>query len=380
MSFTLPICHHHFECINSTNTELCSAIKTQALSAKDSQLFTADTQTNGRGQYDRQWQSPQGNVYLSLYLPINQHHLHRLTGALSLCVGLALWQMPLIQTLNKQRQKKHLAPILVKWSNDLGVYLPDGLPDHPNNPNHSDISHSDVRHLNNSGHLNNSSHLNHSSDLNHLASFGSINHPSSQSQQPNQRLTHRLSNDNKHRFNHPLLATPAFATPPLNARPPKPALIVMPFYKLAGILIEPVTIANQSVGVVIGVGLNVNHTPVLSDGYYQAISLNDLGGTFTSADSLYTPITDALLTACHYHNQHSDNVLHGIKLSDDFCQTFNNAHALHGKLTGIYPQSEHHPNLIGTCTGIGSDGTLTLASSDGIHTAFAGMAKWLVAQ
>ncbi len=338
MSFTLPICHHHFECINSTNTELCSAIKTQALSAKDSQLFTADTQTNGRGQYDRQWQSPQGNVYLSLYLPINQHHLHRLTGALSLCVGLALWQMPLIQTLNKQRQKKHLAPILVKWSNDLGVYLPDGLPDNPNGLNPNGLNVSDVNHSSHLNHLNHSNNLNNSS---HLAPFDLTNHPP-----PN----------------------------------PKPALIAMPFYKLAGILIEPVTIANQSVGVVIGVGLNVNHTPVLSDGYYQAISLNDLGGTFTSADSLYTPITDALLTACHYHNQHSDNVLHGIKLSDDFCQTFNNAHALHGKLTGIYPQSEHHPNLIGTCTGIGSDGTLTLANSDGIHTAFAGMAKWLVAQ
>lgn len=52
------------------------------------------------------------------------------------------------------------------------------------------------------------------------------------------------------------------------------------FKKLAGILIEPIfkKLNGKSVlvGVVVGVGLNVNSTPVIKNGLYQAVSLKDL--------------------------------------------------------------------------------------------------------
>lgn len=124
----MNIDHRHKKESISTNSELIDDIKAERLPDDRPHLLTASTQSGGRGQHNRSWVSPVGNVYLSLYVPMqnpqapNLQGLHRLTGALSLCVGLALWQLPIIQTLNARRTARQLPPIQVKWANDLGVY------------------------------------------------------------------------------------------------------------------------------------------------------------------------------------------------------------------------------------------------------------------
>jgi BirA family biotin operon repressor/biotin-[acetyl-CoA-carboxylase] ligase len=68
-------------------------------------LSISNHQSAGRGQSDRTWQSPIGNLYLSLLtrLPVP------LDGRLALEVGLALVSMPILEDLN----------LAVKWPNDL---------------------------------------------------------------------------------------------------------------------------------------------------------------------------------------------------------------------------------------------------------------------
>ena len=73
-------------------------------------LVCSTRQTHGRGQRQRQWVSPEGNIYLSTLLnlrtPVN--------GRLALEIALNILQMPSLQALNLQ----------VKWPNDL--YSPQG--------------------------------------------------------------------------------------------------------------------------------------------------------------------------------------------------------------------------------------------------------------
>lgn len=73
-------------------------------------LVCSTRQTHGRGQRQRQWVSPEGNIYLSTLLnlrtPVN--------GCLALEVALNILQMPSLQALDLQ----------VKWPNDL--YSPQG--------------------------------------------------------------------------------------------------------------------------------------------------------------------------------------------------------------------------------------------------------------
>ncbi len=114
----LQLNHRHVINSASTNSELIAAIKGEKLSSSQPHLLTADTQSQGRGQHGRSWQSPAGNVYLSLYHPITIP----VSGLLSLIVGVELAKMPVIQALNAQLIEKKLAPIGVKWANDLGFY------------------------------------------------------------------------------------------------------------------------------------------------------------------------------------------------------------------------------------------------------------------
>ena len=132
----------HLSSTHSTNSQL---IDWMVLSYQDQSptdhnrphLLTADTQSGGRGQHGRTWQSPLGNVYLSLYVPTQayawQQNLclsYRLDGRLSLCVGYQLSQIPIIEHINQTRLAKHLPSIGVKWVNDVGFYQPqDNLPD-----------------------------------------------------------------------------------------------------------------------------------------------------------------------------------------------------------------------------------------------------------
>lgn len=113
-----PTNHRHLDNCPSTNTALIEDIKSGHLDAKALHLLTASSQSAGRGQRTRSWQSPVGNVYLSLYHPINTP----VSGLLSLIVGQRLVEMPIIQTLNQQLLAQNLTSIQVKWANDLGYY------------------------------------------------------------------------------------------------------------------------------------------------------------------------------------------------------------------------------------------------------------------
>lgn len=114
--------HRHAITSVSTNSELIEALQSNTLATSERQLLTAETQTAGRGQHTRSWQSPAGNVYLSLYHPIDI----AISGLLSLIVGLELAKMPIIQTLNERLERQGKPSIGVKWANDLGFYtLPE---------------------------------------------------------------------------------------------------------------------------------------------------------------------------------------------------------------------------------------------------------------
>ncbi|MGM8897187.1 MULTISPECIES: biotin--[acetyl-CoA-carboxylase] ligase [unclassified Psychrobacter] len=185
--------HCHVISSASTNTELIERVQDDTLSATELHLLTAETQSAGRGQRGRSWQSPRGNVYLSLYHPVHTS----ISGLLSLLVGVELAKMPIIQTLNEQLRAQGLTPIGVKWANDLGFY--QNLP------------------------------------------------------KPDESQSNKATLDTQ----------------------------IIQFNKLAGILIEPVWKAGKLVGVVIGVGLNVQAAPKLTaqtcEGMsYQAISLQDI--------------------------------------------------------------------------------------------------------
>lgn len=118
MSLLTRLNHRHVSCTASTNTELIDEVKAARLDPRSPHLLTADSQSAGRGQHGRSWQSPKGNVYLSLYLPMSLP----MTGLLSLVVGYELAKMPIIEQLNTHRQSEGLVAVGVKWANDLGFY------------------------------------------------------------------------------------------------------------------------------------------------------------------------------------------------------------------------------------------------------------------
>ncbi|MDO4426754.1 MAG: biotin--[acetyl-CoA-carboxylase] ligase [Moraxella sp.] len=178
------------------------------------------------------------------------------------------------------------------------------------------------------------------------------------------------------------------------------------FKKLAGILIEPAfkkyDEKNTLAGVVIGVGLNVNHSPEIKDGLYQATCLkalipnNDLSdfarpkmtaenetafyhsinssqtdASTLSAHALYTPMTNALLTAVMQCNS-----LFNPTALTDFITAFNHAHLLHNKQVQIFIQNNTTDiHTEGVCIGIGKTGELLLDNDGHTTPVFAGMAK-----
>lgn len=113
-----PITHHHLAVCDSTNNELMQRLAQQQIDSHQPYLLTASQQTAGRGQRARTWQSPIGNIYLSLYHPLSVP----ISGLLSLVVGFHLTRLPIIQQINRQRRVANLAPIGVKWANDIGYY------------------------------------------------------------------------------------------------------------------------------------------------------------------------------------------------------------------------------------------------------------------
>ena len=95
----------HFDSINSTNTWA----KQQAHTFDPHQFtcITALEQTAGRGRFLRQWLSPKGNIYATLYfsLPCSFPHLSNISQVLSLSCCKVL--------INKKFSPQ------IKWPNDL---------------------------------------------------------------------------------------------------------------------------------------------------------------------------------------------------------------------------------------------------------------------
>lgn len=286
--------HRHVVSSVSTNSELIDAVKSGMLNDRDIYLLTAETQTAGRGQRARTWQSPHGNVYLSLYHPF----AIPISGLLSLIVGTYLVKMPVITKLNDGLIANGLAPIGVKWANDLGFYhLPD------------------------------------------IADTG-----------------------------------------------------LVLFNKLAGILIEPLWLMGKLVGVVIGVGLNVQATPTLTsetmEGMsYQAISLQDIHNQIAATKTnislteqtilpnlhdLYGQTTQALLAAIDHFERIAtpastpQTAILPNSAMDDFMQQFQQRDALDGLRLQV-TQHHHQPNTVitGTACGIDTNGCLQLKQDNG---------------
>ncbi len=295
--------HRHLASSGSTNSELITALQHGRLNAAEMHLLTAETQSAGRGQHGRSWQSPRGNVYLSLYHPVHMP----ISGLLSLIIGVELAKMPVIKGLNEQLRAQGLTAIGVKWANDLGFY------------------------------------------------------------------SHQYSKQYSHQ-NHTELNNAALKSLESTKQ-------TLPFNKLAGILIEPVTKAGKLVGVVMGVGLNVQATPKLTaqtcEGMsYQAISLRDICAmlepkiqTIPLPDlkTLYQQMSEALIAAMTRFEYLGLEKPTGQRYYlDSFLAQFDAMDALAGlRLCVTQDYNGHVETLTGYACGLDTHGCLQLREYNG---------------
>lgn len=92
--------------LKQTTTSTNDEVRELALKGMQGILVCSEMQTQGRGQNQRQWVSPVGNIYLSTLLETRTP----LDGRLSLEIALNILQMPSLKSL------PHLQ---IKWPNDL---------------------------------------------------------------------------------------------------------------------------------------------------------------------------------------------------------------------------------------------------------------------
>ena len=162
---------------------------------------------------------------------------------------------------------------------------------------------------------------------------------------------------------------------------PKLAAQTLPFNKLAGILIEPVTQTGKLVGVVMGVGLNVQATPKLTaktcEGMsYQAISLQDIYErlkpetdivSLPSLKILYQQMSKALLAAMtrfeHLGLEKPTGQSYNL---DSFLKQFESMDALAG--LRLHVTQEHNgktDSITGYACGLDTHGCLQLRQDSG---------------
>jgi BirA family biotin operon repressor/biotin-[acetyl-CoA-carboxylase] ligase len=91
--------------LKTTTTSTNDDMREIAQKGISSGLVCSAQQTQGRGQHQRQWSSPEGNIYLSTLIQTKT----ALDGRLALEVALNILQMPSLQGLSLQ----------IKWPNDL---------------------------------------------------------------------------------------------------------------------------------------------------------------------------------------------------------------------------------------------------------------------
>lgn len=92
--------------LKQTTTSTNDDVREIALSGVKTVLVCSETQTQGRGQHQREWVSPNGNIYLSTLLETRTP----LDGRLALEIALNILQIPTF---------KSLANLQIKWPNDL---------------------------------------------------------------------------------------------------------------------------------------------------------------------------------------------------------------------------------------------------------------------
>ncbi|MGB6926709.1 MULTISPECIES: biotin--[acetyl-CoA-carboxylase] ligase [Psychrobacter] len=308
--------HRHVASSASTNSELIEALQNGALDVATVHVLTAETQSAGRGQHGRSWQSPRGNVYLSLYHPVHMP----ISGLLSLIIGLELAKMPVIQTLNEQLQAQGLTPIGVKWANDLGFYQ--------------------------------------------------------QTKSQSEELSKVQSMTDSSVLDSVLNGDVA------NQR-------TLPFNKLAGILIEPVTKAGRLVGVVLGIGLNVQAAPKLttqtSEGMsYQAISLQDINerlpletrsSSLPDLPMLYQQMSKTLMAAMtRFEHLGIEQPTGHTYYLDSFLEQFAMMDALSGLRLRVTQDYNNEEKVVtGIACGVDTHGCLQLRQDSGkISTLFTG--------
>lgn len=91
--------------LKTTTTSTNDDMRELAQKGISSGLVCSTQQTQGRGQHQRQWSSPEGNIYLSTLIQTKT----ALDGRLALEVALNILQMPNLQGVSLQ----------IKWPNDL---------------------------------------------------------------------------------------------------------------------------------------------------------------------------------------------------------------------------------------------------------------------
>lgn len=108
---------HHFESLPSTQdyAHFCIAEK-----EGEGVVIVADAQTKGRGQFDRTWQSPKGNLYVSVVLHPPSHDkapAPSCYGQLAILAGLSVYQ-GIHEALNSSDGHSALEHLQLKWPND----------------------------------------------------------------------------------------------------------------------------------------------------------------------------------------------------------------------------------------------------------------------
>ena len=106
-----------FDSIDSTN----DFFKTNKQTSDLIEICLAESQTQGRGQFDRRWHSPWGkNIYLSMKYIFTQNS--KLFAGLSLVVGLSVARVIDSQIGWILERKKE---VLIKWPNDIYIVSQD---------------------------------------------------------------------------------------------------------------------------------------------------------------------------------------------------------------------------------------------------------------
>lgn len=100
------------ETIDSTNSEA----KRLALSDPSSNIvILSEEQTQGRGRYGRKWESPKGNLLMSILMQVSCDWMK--AAELSFVIGLAVYES--ITSIAKKHNIQ--LPIYLKWPNDIFI-------------------------------------------------------------------------------------------------------------------------------------------------------------------------------------------------------------------------------------------------------------------